>query len=101
VLACWRVGEETECWRAAVLACLACWGRADLRLPASSGAEEARHDGQEPQEGKDLSLDQYPPLTEQLAPELITFSTVPAPRWQASTSLPSSARTSPLFHTTV
>jgi hypothetical protein len=79
------------CWRVGVLV-LGCWGRADLRLPASSGAEEARRDGQEPQEGKDLSLDQYPPLTEQLAPELITFSTVPAPRWQASTSLPSSSR---------
>jgi len=70
---------------------LGCWGRADLRLPTSSGAEEARRDGQEAQEGKDLSLDQYPPLTAQLAPELITFSTVPAPRWQASTSLPSSS----------
>ena len=82
MLACWRVGVLV----------LGCWGRADLRLPASSGAEEARRDGQEPQEGKDLSLDQYPPLTEQLAPELITFSTVPAPRWQASASLPSSSR---------
>jgi len=59
----------------------------DLRLPTSSGAEEARHDGQAAEEGKDLSQDQYPALMEQLTPQLITFSTVPRPRWQTLANL--------------
>jgi hypothetical protein len=69
-----------------------------LRLPTSSGAEEARHDGQAAEEGKDLSQDQYPALMEQLTPQLITFSTVPRPRWQACTALWPRSLASPLLH---
>lgn len=54
-----------------------------MKLPGAAG-EEAQEGG----EGcGDRSAGEYPPLTEQIEPSLITFSTVPRPRWQTLANL--------------
>jgi len=51
----------------------------DLRLPTSSGPQEGAAASEDPSAP---GIELYPPLSEQLTPDLITFSTVPRPRWQ-------------------
>jgi U3 small nucleolar RNA-associated protein 21 len=56
----------------------------DLRLPTSSGPQEGERPGDAPDAP---GIESYPPLLEQLTPELVTFSTVPRPRWQTLANL--------------
>jgi len=55
----------------------------EMRLPGAAGEE----DEGEGEGGGDKLASDYPPLSEQIEPTLITFSTVPKPRWQTLANL--------------
>jgi hypothetical protein len=58
-----------------------------IRPQATADSALRRLTGTEQAEDAALGIEAYPPLTHQLTPHLVTFSTVPRPRWQTLANL--------------